>query len=216
MGDVVSLVEKAQENDRPGGGREDGRENAQGGVQPRGLPRADAAGEKAGLDAEHHGHDARHERHAAARRRRQQMARTEAIIKSMTEAGAPQTRPPQRQPPQAHRRRRRREDRRGQSAAEAVPADAEDDEDDEGRRNLYRAVCAFYAYCLAEKWIMQNPMETVNAPTAAKFSPKILTIDEAQKLLDHVAEKHIDMLGFRGPRPVLRHPRARAVSYAYL
>jgi integrase len=64
------------------------------------------------------------------------------------------------------------------------------------RHNLYRAVCAFYAYCLAEKWIMQNPMETVNAPTAAKFSPKILTIDEAQKLLDHVAEKHIDMLGF--------------------
>jgi signal recognition particle subunit SRP54 len=48
--------------------------------------------------------------------------------------GAPQARPTQRQPPPAHRQGRRGEDRRGQPAAEAIPADAKDDEDDEGRR----------------------------------------------------------------------------------
>jgi signal recognition particle subunit SRP54 len=84
MGDVVSLVEKGPGNHRPEGGREDGREAPQGGVRSRGLSLPDAAGEEDGLDAEHHGHAARHERGAAPRRGRQQMARTEAIIKSMT------------------------------------------------------------------------------------------------------------------------------------
>ena len=63
-----------------------------------------------------------------------QMARTEAIIKSMTiqERRKPDLLNGSRR--QRIANGRGREDRRRQPAHEAVPADAEDDEDDEGRR----------------------------------------------------------------------------------
>ena len=64
------------------------------------------------------------------------------------------------------------------------------------RHNLHRAVCAFFTYCWKEKWVLENPMDYVNSPDPARLSPKILTIDQAKKLLDFVEEKHTDMLGF--------------------
>ena len=59
MGDVVSLVEKAQETIDQDAGREDGGEIPQGRLQPRGLPRPAAAGQEAGLDGVDPRHDAR-------------------------------------------------------------------------------------------------------------------------------------------------------------
>ena len=67
---------------------------------------------------------------------------------------------------------------------------------DTTRHNLHRAICAFYKFCWKKQWILENPMQYVDAPEAAALDPKILTIDDAKKLLEFVAAKHCDMLGF--------------------
>jgi len=64
------------------------------------------------------------------------------------------------------------------------------------RHNLHRAICAFYVYCWKEKWILENPMQYVDAPDPAKLNPKILTIEQAKALLNFVEANHSDMLGF--------------------
>ena len=61
MGDVVSLVEKAQETIDVKEAERVGREDAQVRVRSRRLSFADAAGQKDGLHAKYHGNDARHE-----------------------------------------------------------------------------------------------------------------------------------------------------------
>ena len=71
MGDIVSLVEKAAENDRCRKGHAHRREDAQGQVRPRGSERSAGPGRKARRHGRHHGHAARHGQDQGADGRRQ-------------------------------------------------------------------------------------------------------------------------------------------------
>jgi integrase len=66
------------------------------------------------------------------------------------------------------------------------------------RHNLYRAIRLFYAFCHKRQWIFENPMDSVTPPDPATYDPKILTIDDVEKVLTYVQNSplHRDMLGF--------------------
>jgi signal recognition particle subunit SRP54 len=91
MGDVVSLVEKAQENID----QKEAEKMAEK-LRKADFNLEDAADQKNGLDAEHHGHDARHERRGAARRFRETAGAHGGHHQVHDPARAPQAGDPQR------------------------------------------------------------------------------------------------------------------------
>ena len=135
MGDVVSLVEKAQENID-----QDAAEALAEKLKKSDFDLDDFLAQlqqikKLGSMQSIIGHDPGYERGEAGRPARSTRSAADGGHHQVDDPpGAPQARPDQRQPPPAHRERLRGEDRRRQSAPETVPADAESDEDDEGRR----------------------------------------------------------------------------------
>ena len=71
MGDIVSLVEKAAQDDRRGAGGQDGREDAQGRVRPQRPLRAARPDREARRHGRHHGHAARRRQDQGPARLRQ-------------------------------------------------------------------------------------------------------------------------------------------------
>ena len=133
MGDVLSLIEKAEEAVSVEDAEKLEAEDPAGRVHARGLPRPAADDQEDG-PARADPRDAA--RAWAASRRRMasregastkgSCGRIEAIINSMTPKERREPSAHQRQPPQAHREGQRHVGRRGQPAAEAVRADEED------------------------------------------------------------------------------------------
>ncbi len=125
MGDVLTLIEKAEAHGRPGPGRGDPLPAPAGPVHPRGLPRADAAGQEDGTPVRAGGYDSRAPQGAPQRRDRRRHDGPDRGHHPLHDPrGAPEPLDHQRLPPASHRQRQRHVDHRGQRAARPVQAGA--------------------------------------------------------------------------------------------
>ena len=134
MGDVLSLIEKAEEAVSIEDAEKLEAEDPARRVHARGLPRSAADDQEDGAaradprDAAGHGQPEGARRPNREQVDDKQLGRVEAIINSMTPKERREPPADQRQPPQAHREGQRHVGRGGQPAAEAVRADEEDAE----------------------------------------------------------------------------------------
>ena len=140
MGDVLTLIDKAQEKLDVDEAQKTRREPAEGAVHVRGLPRPAAPGAEARVDGrpveDAAGRAGRQERDEGDgrgdRRRRAEAGRGDDPVDDP--GRAPRTRYHLRVPPPADRERVRGHDRRRQLAAQGLREREEDDADDDGRQ----------------------------------------------------------------------------------